>query len=89
MSKIFYNGGATFDIGCDLILVYHAINSMIHHSPIHIALLLFALGKTFAKLIQLPYQWNLYSARIKCLINIYTYSIITALYFYGIFVMKL
>jgi len=89
MSQMLYNIGAACDVGAVLVLVYHAIMSLYHHTSIHIALLLFTIGKALSKVIQLPYQWDKYSVRVKCLTNICIYSTITALYLYGIVVMKL
>ena len=89
LSKTLYNIGATANIISILILLFHASYSVYNHISIHLSLLLFGIVKIVGLTIQLPYQWNKYEARRNIIIYIILYSIITALYFYGIFIMKL
>ena len=87
--KTLYNLGASSNIISILILLFHAGHSIYTHSTIHLALLIFGIVKIIGLLMQLPYQMARPDSMRNFLIYIALYTIITGLYAYGIFVMKL
>ena len=87
--KTLYNLGESTNIISILILLFHAGHSIYTHTTIHLALFIFGIVKVIGLLIQLPYEMARPDSMRNLLILITLYTIITGLYAYGIFVMKL